>query len=199
MNKNDLKKIRFRKVSVDQIGDKLLLINLYLTQAFTLIIGIVWVLFQHRNPIHLFNLPAGTSFWLYGLGLAVAVIVVDLLISRFVPEEASDDGGVNDRLFKHRPIWHILVISFIVAVCEEVLFRGAIQHSFGPYWTSILFAAIHVRYLRHWIPTGLVFSISYGLGWIYIQADTLWAPIIAHFLVDAIMGFIIRFRKDEDA
>ncbi|EFM09807.1 Abortive infection protein [Paenibacillus curdlanolyticus YK9] len=199
MKKFDLKKIKFRQVSVDQIDDRLLLMNLYLTQAVTLIIGIVWILFQHRNPIRLLNLPEGSEYWMYGLGLAAAVLVVDLLISKFVPEEASDDGGINDRLFKRRPIWHILVISFVVSVCEEMLFRGAIQHAIGPYWTSIIFAAIHVRYLRHWIPTGLVFSISYGLGWIYIQTGTLWAPIITHFLVDAIMGFIIRLRKDEEA
>jgi len=198
MKKFDIKKIRFRQVTVDQLDDRLLLINLYATQALTLIIGIIWILFQHRNPIRLLQPPDNDRFWMFGIGLAVAVIVVDLLISRFVPDDVSDDGGVNERLFQARPLWHIIVMSFVVAVCEEMLFRGAVQHSFGPYWTSILFAAIHVRYLRHWIPTGLVFAISYGLGWIYIQSGTLWAPIMAHFLVDATMGMIIRFRRNDE-
>jgi membrane protease YdiL (CAAX protease family) len=105
-------------------------------------------------------------------------------------------GGVNDRIFRSRAVWHIAVISLVVAICEELLFRGAIQHAIGPYWTSIVFAAIHVRYLRHWIPTGLVFSISYGLGFIYEESGTLWAPIIAHFAIDFIMGLIIRFRRE---
>jgi hypothetical protein len=117
-------------------------------------------------------------------------------MGRFVPEEAMDDGGINDMLFRKRPIWHIVVISAIVAICEELLFRGAIQYAFGPYWTSILFAVIHVRYLRHWVPTGIVFAISYGLGFIYIQTGTLWAPIITHFIVDLVLGLIIRFRRD---
>ena len=198
MKKFDIKKIRFRQVTVDQLDDRLLLINLYATQALTLIIGIIWILFQHRNPIRLLQPPDNDRFWMFGIGLAVAVIVVDLLISRFVPDDVSEDGGVNERLFQARPLWHIIVMSFVVAVCEEMLFRGAVQHSFGPYWTSILFAAIHVRYLRHWIPTGLVFAISYGLGWIYIQSGTLWAPIMAHFLVDATMGMIIRFRRNDE-
>lgn len=198
MKKFDIKKIKLRQVSVDQIDDKLLLINLYLTQLLTLIIGIVWLLFQHRNPIHLLQFPEQTNFWMYGVGLTAVVIAVDVLISKFVPDHASDDGGVNERLFRKRPVWHIVVMSFIVAVCEEMLFRGAMQQSFGPYWVSIIFAAIHVRYLRHWIPTGLVFSISYGLGWIYIQSGTLWAPILTHFLVDAIMGLIIRFRRYDE-
>ncbi|MBW7473482.1 CPBP family intramembrane metalloprotease [Paenibacillus oenotherae] len=197
MKKFDMRKIRFKKVTIDQIDDRLLLINLYATQAITLIIGLIWIFFQHRNPLLLFGIPEGWSFALWGIGLAGLVIVVDLLISRFVPEDVSDDGGVNDRIFRGRPVWHIIVLSFIIAVCEETLFRGAIQQHIGPYWTSILFATIHVRYLRHWIPTGLVFSISYALGWIYIETGTLWAPVIAHFLIDMIMGLLIRFRREQ--
>jgi len=197
MRKFDIRNIKIRKVTVDQLNDKMLLANLYVTQALTLIIGIVWVLFQGRSPLDFFKLPHKIDFVWWGGGLALLVLIFDLGISRFVPEEAADDGGINERIFKTRAVWHIAVISLIVAICEEILFRGAIQFAIGPYWTSIIFAAIHVRYLRHWIPTGLVFSISYGLGWIMIQSGTLWAPILAHFLVDFIMGCIIRFRREE--
>jgi membrane protease YdiL (CAAX protease family) len=197
MRKFDFRNIKIRKVTVDQLNDKMLLINLYITQALTLIIGITWILLQGRNPIDLMAIPTTWNFAYWGGGIALFVLAVDLGISRFVPEEASDDGGVNERLFLKRPIWHIAVISLIVSLCEELLFRGAVQHSFGPYWTSILFTAIHVRYLKHWIPTGLVFSISYGLGWIMIQSGSLWAPIVAHFLIDLVMGCIIRFRRED--
>ncbi|OXS61226.1 CPBP family intramembrane metalloprotease [Cohnella sp. CIP 111063] len=197
MRKFDIRNIKVRKVTVDQLSDRMLLANLYVTQALTLIIGIVWLLFQRRNPLELLIFPTTYEFAIWGAGLALLVLLFDLSISRFVPEEAADDGGVNERIFRARPVWHIAVISFVVAVCEEILFRGAVQHAFGPYWTSILFAAIHVRYLRHWIPTGMVFSISYGLGWIMEYTGTLWTPILAHFLVDFIMGCIIRFRREE--
>lgn len=196
MKKFDIRNIKVRKVNVDEIDDRMLLINLYATQALTLIIGIIWLLFQRQNLFQLLALPKLPDALWWGLGLAAAVVVIDLLISRWVPEEAADDGGVNERIFKHRAIWHIAVISLVVAICEELLFRGAVQHAIGPYWTSIVFAAIHVRYLRHWIPTGLVFSISYGLGWIYEQSGTLWAPILAHFAIDFVMGLIIRFRRE---
>jgi hypothetical protein len=196
MKKFDIRNIKVRKVNVDEIDDRMLLINLYATQALTFIIGIIWLLFQHQNFIELLGIPTMPDALWWGLGLAAAVVAVDLLISRWVPEDAADDGGVNERIFKHRAIWHIAVISLVVAICEELLFRGAIQHAIGPYWTSIVFAAIHVRYLRHWIPTGLVFSISYGLGWIYEQSGTIWAPIIAHFAIDFVMGLIIRFRRE---
>ncbi|WP_308639109.1 CPBP family intramembrane glutamic endopeptidase [Paenibacillus silvisoli] len=196
MKKFDLRKLKLKTVSVDQIDDRMLLINLYATQAITLVIGFIWLLFQHRNPFLLFAAPEGLNYLYFGAGLAALVIAIDYLSARFVPEEANDDGGVNERIFKERPIWHIVVLSLIVSICEETLFRGAIQHGIGPYWTSIIFATIHVRYLKHWIPTGLVFAISYALGWIYIKTGTLWAPIIAHFLIDMIMGLVIRFRRE---
>jgi membrane protease YdiL (CAAX protease family) len=197
MRKFDIRNIKIRKVNVDQLNDKMLLTNLYITQALTFIIGIAWVLFQGRNPFRLMEIPQNLHFALWGAGLAVLVVLFDLGISRFVPEEASDDGGINERIFKKRAIWHIAVISLVVSICEEILFRGAVQPTIGPYWTSVLFAAIHVRYLRHWIPTAMVFSISYGLGWIMIQTGTLWAPILAHFLVDLTMGCILRLRREE--
>lgn len=200
MKKIDFRKLRnvkFRKVTVDQLSDKMLLVNLYLTQALTLIIGIIIVILQGRNVIDLFAWPTTWEFAVWGGGLGVAVILVNLGISKFVPEEAADDGGVNERMFKGRPVWHIAILALIIAICEELLFRGALQHMFGAYWTSILFAAIHVRYLRHWIPTGLVFSISYGLGWTMTYTGTIWAPIAAHFLIDFVMGCMIRLRREE--
>lgn len=196
MKKFDIRNIKVRKVNVDEIDDRMLLINLYATQALTLIIGIIWLLFQRQNLFGLLAVPTMPDVLWWGLGMAAAVVAVDLLISRWVPEDAADDGGVNERIFKQRAVWHIAVISLVVAICEELLFRGAVQHAIGPYWTSIVFATIHVRYLRHWIPTGLVFSISYGLGWIYEQSGTIWAPILAHFAIDFVMGLIIRFRRE---
>lgn len=191
------RKIQFRQVSINELDDRVLLLNLYLTQALTLIIGLIWVFFQQQNLFSLLSIPDSiANVFLWGGGLALAAVAVDLLLSRFVPEELSDDGGVNEKIFANRPVWHIAVICLIVGFCEELLFRGAMQHAFGPYWTSIIFAAIHVRYLKHWIPTGLVFCISYALGYIYIKTGTIWAPMFAHFLFDFIMGLMIKYRRE---
>lgn len=197
MKKWNLKNIRIRKVDPSELDDRMLLVNLYLTQAVTCIIGLLIVFFQSQRVVELFQFPERFSVLVWAVGFAIAVLLFDWLIARFVPEEVTDDGGINKKLFGKRPLWHIAVISFVVAVCEELLFRGAIQHAFGPYWTSILFAAIHIRYLRHWLMTGMVFLISYGLGYIYVKTGSLWTPIAAHFIIDFVMGCIIRYRKDE--
>ena len=196
MKKFKFREIKIRKVESHQLTDRLLLINLYITQALTLIIGLIWLLFQKRNPFHLLSLPENAHFVAWSLGLAATMLVVDFLLTHIVPEDSMDDGGINELLFKKRPVWHIVLIAAVVSICEELLFRGAIQYSIGPYWTSILFAVIHIRYLRHFVPTGWVFLSSYGLGYIYIQSGTLWAPILCHFFIDLISGLVIRYRRE---
>ncbi|MEK5238497.1 type II CAAX endopeptidase family protein [Paenibacillus sp. FSL L8-0470] len=195
MKKFKLGDIKIKKADPQALTDKLLLINLYITQGLTLFIGLIWILLQKRNPFDILNFPNGVNFVYWGLGLAGIMLIVDFILTYIVPEESMDDGGINQLLFGNRPLWHIVVIAAVVSVCEELLFRGAIQHGLGPYWTSILFAVIHVRYLRHWIPTGWVFLSSYGLGYIYIHSGTIWAPILCHFFIDLFSGLVIRYRR----
>ncbi|WP_309118685.1 CPBP family intramembrane glutamic endopeptidase [Paenibacillus sp.] len=200
MKKYDFKKwkqVKFQKVDMSNLDDRTLLLNVYLTQALTLLLGVVLLWIQGRTVWGVLALPSGWTPWLWGAGLAVVVLVADGVLSRFVPEDVTDDGGINDMLFRTRPVWHIILLSFLVSVCEEVLFRGAVQHWMGPYWTSILFAVVHVRYLKHWLMTGIVFSISYGLGYVAVRTGTLWTPIAAHFIIDLVMGLIIRYRRAE--
>ncbi|MNP12282.1 CAAX amino terminal protease self- immunity [compost metagenome] len=190
-------KIRIKQVTAEQLNDRLLLINLYVTQALTLVIGIIWLLFQKRNIFDLFSLKQNDNFVAWGLGLAGCMLIIDFFLSKIMPENTLDDGGINHMLFGNRPVWHIICIAAMVAICEELLFRGAIQYAIGPYWTSVIFAFIHIRYLKHWLPTGWVFLSSYGLGFIYIHTGTLWAPILCHFVIDVISGLLIRFRREE--
>ena len=197
MKKINFKSLKFRQVNIDELDDRFLLLNLYLTQLGVLVLGTIVMLFQRPSLAQMFSLQHLWVIIVWGVAFAAAVLVVDLLVSNWVPPEVTDDGGINEMLFRNRPLWHIALMSFVVAVCEEWLFRGAIQASWGPYWTSILFAAIHIRYLQHWLMTGMVFGISYGLGWIYIQTGSLWTPIIAHFVIDFIMGCIIRYRRED--
>ena len=189
------RRIRLQQADISQLSDRVLLANLYLTQALTAVVGLIVLGLQGRSPLGLLAWPDGGDWLLFGAGAALAVVGGEAAVTRLVPEEAWDDGGINERLFAARPLWHIAVIAATAAVCEELLFRGAIQHAWGAYWTSVLFAAIHVRYWRHWLMTGLVFAISYGLGWIYQQTGTLWAPILAHFLIDFSGGCMIRYGR----
>ena len=191
------KNVRFQKADMSKLDERTLLANVYLTQALILLFGCALLWLQDRSLWDVLQPPTGWTPWLWGAGLAAIVLAADGVLSRFVPEDVTDDGGINDKLFGSLPVWHIALLSFVVSACEEVLFRGAVQHWLTPYWTSILFAALHFRYLRHWLMTGLVFSISYGLGFAAAATGTIWTAIAAHFIIDLVMGLIIRYRRNE--
>ena len=188
---------KFEKIDVSKLDERTLILNVYITQIFIFLIamGLLWI--QGRSFLEAWVLPDRIIPLLWGLGLAGAVLGAEAVISRWVPKEAADDGGINRLLFRKRPLWHIVLISLVVAICEEFLFRWVLQYWFGPYWTSILFALVHIRYLKHWLPTGLVFAVSYALGWLLLETGSLWACVAAHCAVDLVSGAVIRYGKKE--
>lgn len=182
-----------RRVPIEHISERLLIINLYGTQA--IVLGIAWALLWWQERLSwdtIWRIESGTV-WLWGIGTGVAIVVVDLLLSRLFPRFMVDDGGINEKLFRNRPLWHIFVMTAVIAICEELLFRGALQPVLGLFWTSVLFALIHFRYLTQWMMTVMVFLISIGLGMLLLTTDSLVAPVVAHFVIDFTLGVLLRF------
>lgn len=191
--------MRRRNVDLRQLDDCTLLLNLYVTQALVLMVALLFLWWQRRSPLMLYATGEGSAFGAILLGIAGGglVLAADAGLSRLAPRVMTDQTGLNEKLFARRPLWHLTVICLVVSVCEELLFRGALQHAIGNYWTSVLFAAIHVRYLRHWLPTLAVFAISYVLGWLFAATGTLLAPTVAHFLIDFANGYYLRRKSTQ--
>src|SRR5690625_1741473 len=114
-----------------------------------------------------------------------------------LPKKYFDDGGINERIFKNQSIFNIFIIALIVAVSEELLFRGLIQTIFGYFIASTLFALVHVRYLRKPVLLISVLLISFYLGYLYEITNNLFVTIFAHFIVDFLLGVIIRYNIHE--
>jgi len=92
----------------------------------------------------------------------------------------------------------IITISIVPAICEEVMFRGYIQRSFGfkfkPHIAAILTAVFFALY--HFNPYGLIplAIIGFYLGFAAYTSQSLVIPIIIHFLNNffaVILYFII--------
>lgn len=186
------------RMDLRDIDDYLLLLNLYLTQGLTLLVGLVlyyWFYIRRGvNLDHVFTqsdvIPSITA----GVCLALMIIIINIIMERLLPAKFFDDGGINEKLFAERSLIHIVFIAFIVALSEEFLFRVVIQPLLGLWWTSVLFTVIHVRYLGNWVMPLFVFAVSLSLGGLYIWSENAWAPVTTHFLVDMVMASIIRFR-----
>jgi membrane protease YdiL (CAAX protease family) len=174
--------------------DRELLLNLYATQFLVLFLAVILLHFQGRLSAGLFLWREGL-FWAVGALLGMIVVGIEVLLVRVLPPEWLDDGGINLRLFRGRSLLHIAWIALLVSVAEEMLFRGAVQHWLGIWGTSFLFTLIHFRYLRRWAMLSLLFVVSAALGWAAEWSGTLTPAIVAHFIVDFVMGTLIRMGK----
>ena len=127
------------------------------------------------------NAGVGVGLLLFGL-----VIVFGIIWSKVVsPQELQQQTAASDQLaqsINSMPI--ALIVSAVVALGEEIFFRGALQPVFGIWLTSLFFAVLHTQYTLT-PATLLIFVTSMGLGWLRNRYSTS-ASIVAHFVYNFI-------------
>jgi uncharacterized protein len=188
---------------INGLTDKDLLFHLYMTQvilcAISLILGFIF--FDDFSYFNNFNLK---DFQIISIGIpaGIAVVIADILLMKWLPPSYYDDGGLNERIFKNRNVFHILIIALFVAFSEELLFRGIIQTKVGLILASIIFAIIHYRYLFNWFLFINIVILSFFIGLIFDWTDNLAVTIIMHFVIDFLLGVYIKIkrpsRRDEE-
>jgi membrane protease YdiL (CAAX protease family) len=103
------------------------------------------------------------------------------------PEQAEVLGDLNESLlagFDSVGEWFILAVAS--GVGEEILFRGALQPVFGIFFTSLLFAIVHVQYGLTPI-TLAVLLLGIILGILRRRTNTT-VTIFVHFGYNFILG-----------
>jgi uncharacterized protein len=182
---------------IDELSDQELVKHLYITQILLIVlsIGIGWFLFDHmKSFLDLFHWK-DPYIWLVGVPAGLLIVCIDVLFMKYLPSSYYDDGGLNEKLFSKRKGWEILFIAAIVAASEEILFRGVIQTHFGLITSSVIFALIHYRYLFNWFLFLNITLLSFFIGVIYEWTGNLLVTIVMHFIIDALLGFIIKRKK----
>src|SRR5699024_13327 len=170
----------------DQLSDNELYQSLIYSQLILFGLAVILSVFlfdQISHWLDLFVFDAYQIFY-YGFLAGLLIVFIDLLLMTILPKRHFDDGGINERIFKNRSVSHIFIIALIVAISEELLFRGVIQTVFGYLIASTLFALVHVRYLKKPVLLVSVLLISFYLGYLYKITGNLFVTITAHFLVD---------------
>ncbi|WP_163101029.1 CPBP family intramembrane glutamic endopeptidase [Peribacillus alkalitolerans] len=179
---------------IKHLTDKQLLANVLLTQVLVLVVAAIVGFFAFDS----FQQFSSLFRWDYGQilifgGLSGLLIVsIDILFMKILPERYHDDGGINKRIFGSLSYPKIITVAFIVAVAEEVLFRGVLQSTFGLILTSIIFSIVHYRYLFNWFLFINIVLLSFFIGFLFEWTGNLNVTIFAHFLIDCILGIIIR-------
>ena len=86
---------------------------------------------------------------------------------------------------------NIIIIAIMAGIGEELMFRGVIQKiligwtkniHLGILYTAIIFSAIHFQFYG-FVPRMILGMV---LGYLYIWSKSLWAPVIAHAINNAL-------------
>lgn len=115
-------------------------------------------------------------------------------IETWMRETEAQTNAITERLLSvitiKGLITNILIIALAAAISEELLFRGFLQrifeekfnHHVAIWTTAFIFSAIHFQFLG-FIPRML---LGASFGYMAVWSRSLWVPIIAHFLNNAI-------------
>src|SRR5690625_1034651 len=179
---------------INELSDRELILNLYASQIMFLYIALIlaWFLFDSMDTfLSLFQWNFQEIF-IYGIIPGLVVVTIDILLIKFLPETSYDDGGVNKRIFKTLTIPQIFIVTLLIAVSEELLFRGIIHTFLGYFIASVIFALVHFRYLNKIVLLISVFLLSFLIGYMYELTNNLLVPIFAHFCIDLLLGLYYR-------
>lgn len=183
---------------IEQLDNRTLYVNLAITQGALFIVGIILytIFLRTTMPLQeLFHLDGFLFAVGVGAAFAICVVCLDLILMKTLPHHFFDDGGINERVFRDVNVYQIALIALCVALTEEWLFRAVLQNIVGFVWASLLFALVHYRYFKHWLYALLVIVLSFGFGYMYEWLGSIWSVIIAHFVIDFILGLIIRYGR----
>nr|WP_263325873.1 type II CAAX endopeptidase family protein [Neobacillus sp. Marseille-Q6967] len=181
------------------LTDKELLFHLYITQAILLAISfllgiILYDRFSFLQTIKFNDIKIISV----GLPAGIAVVLIDIALMKCLPVSYYDDGGLNERIFRNRKVIHIALIAGIVALSEELLFRGILQTKVGLVMASIIFAIIHYRYLFNWFLFSNIVLLSFLIGFIFEWTNNLAVTMIMHFTIDFLLGLYIKYKRSTD-
>lgn len=173
---------------------------------FLAVLLIAWTAFGRQFAGLGFVTPGGPGFW---IGSAVVSLLVGYLLYtwwwaiRAADAERAAQIESIGKLIRYLPqtnreLGGFVGISLTAGIVEEIVYRGFVLWYFGqfmPIWAAVLVSSAAFG-LGHSYqgPNGALRCGLLGLGFaiLYVASGSIWLPIVAHFLLDALQGLSIR-------
>jgi membrane protease YdiL (CAAX protease family) len=129
---------------------------------------------------------------LMGVGLALAIDLLSWLQSRFwqQPEAARRmQMELFARPLLEHPVLTVIAIGVTAGICEELMFRGAIQSALGKrmrFWPTILIGSFLFAFLHldlHGLPLRMLIALP--LAWLVWRGGSIWPAMLMHALYNS--------------
>lgn len=137
------------------------------------------------------------AFILYVGTYILANLIVNVVCNIF-PTIVKDYSVFEEFLNFDNLYLSLLVTALLPAVFEELLFRGVIFNSFHKKYnviTAVIVSAlIFGIYHMNWIQGIFAFLLGLMLAYVYFKTNSLFVPIILHFINNAIAVLVNHFE-----
>ena len=184
-------------LATDKAQPPLSVIDLFFNETPFLVLALAGVGVLYRRSILATADRLGLlrpAWWQIALALAAAggffalAEAADALNHVWSPEVARNVDATTQHLFGQlgSPVG-IAAVALIPGICEEILFRGALQPRIGLLATALLFTSIHTQYGLS-VDTLAIFLIAAGLGLIRKYMNTT-ASCTCHVTYNLLAGF----------
>ena len=180
----------------------------------TAALGVAWYMLGRPISDLGFVTPGGAGFW-GGLILLGAMIVYLLYGWRWAARASDTEKtktvesiGKTIRYLPHTPreLRNFVGISITAGIVEEIVYRGFVLWYLGqvmPLWAAVTVSSVAFGLAHSYQgPSGALRCGLIGLGFavFYVLTGSIWLPIVAHILLDALQGGAILelLRKRDD-
>lgn len=182
--------------------------------AFLIALAAAWIVYRRPWADLGFVIPGGPGVW---GGAAVLLLMTGLLLYSWhaataasEKERAKQREGLG-RLAKYLPrtapeLRSFFGVSVTAGIVEEIVYRGFVIWYLGhfmPLWAAVILSSIAFG-LAHGYQgvTGVlrVSLIGLAFGTYYVVTGSIWLPILAHVLLDALQGAAVHeiYRRGDD-
>lgn len=170
------------------------------------VLAAIWWFLDRPTALLGFVGPSGSGFW-----IAVALVLAGAAYLLFVwhkCKQINDEARAKNRAslgdlvhFLPQDDGELRVffgLSASAGIVEEIVYRGFLIWCLAlmmPLWAAVVISSVAFG-LAHTYqgPSGVLRTGIAGLalGVLYVVSGSIWLPILAHFLMDALQGLSIR-------
>jgi len=178
--------------------DRTTLLNITLfVEAFLLLTATFWSQFAGIGLAPALLVDGRKMAIGFGAGLALAAVSLSIF---YLGKRLKALGSLHDiiieqiaPIFANVSLADVFVVAAVSGFCEEVLFRGVMQQQFGLLPTSLIFGLFHCPSLKHLSYGVWALTAGFMLGWLYMTTGSLWVPIFAHAVSNAVSLVFLRY------
>jgi membrane protease YdiL (CAAX protease family) len=168
----------------------------YLLFAPSLLFGVIGALWLSFRPLELEAEAGLFKILVVALALTAGLLGGAYLLERTLPSFRYASRMLERAVARFRPSLPLSIgLAAATAVSEELFFRGVLLSLIGVWGQALAFGLLHPATRRGWGYTAFTFIAGLAFGYATVATGSLWAAILAHFIIN-LQGFLeVRRRR----